>query len=172
MPADRRPLRAPARTKLPAMRWRPLTALSTLLFACHTREGSGKQLAATVIAPDSGLSSSWDLNGVIGTGQSLSVGAMGEPLRATAPSFNNLMLDLGARFFPASDPESRRLSLVALREPIRQPALRYPGPYPRNIYGETPHTCMASEITRRVLDESGGRGDYVTVHTVVGESGQ
>ncbi|HET7543390.1 MAG TPA: dockerin [Polyangiaceae bacterium] len=154
------------------MGWRPLTALSSLLLACHGGSDAGQRLAATVIAPDTGLQQSWDLNGIIGTGQSLAVGAMGLPLRATAPSFNNLKLDLGTRFFPAADPESRLLSLVALREPIRRTVLRYPAPYPGNIVGETPHTCMASEITRLLLDTTGGRGDYVTVHSVVGESGQ
>jgi hypothetical protein len=155
------------------MGWRPLTALSSLLLACHAGSNNGGQpLGATAIPPESGLQRSWDLNGIIGTGQSLSVGATGTPLRATLPSFNNLKLDLGSRFFPATDADSRRLSLVALREPIRPIVLAYPGPYPRNIYGETPHTSMASEITRQLLDRTGGRGDYVTVHTVVGESGQ
>jgi len=155
------------------MGWRPLTALSSLLLACHTgSDGAGQRLPATVIAPDTGLERGWDLNGIIGTGQSLAVGAMGLPLRATLPSFNNLKLDLGRRFFAATDADSRRLSLVALREPIRPTARGYPAPYPGNIAGETPHTCMASEITRRLLDATGGRGDYVTVHSVVGESGQ
>jgi hypothetical protein len=125
-----------------------------------------------VIPPEAGLHADWDLNGIIGTGQSLSVGAQGTPLRATLASFHNLKLDLGMRFFPASDADSSRLSLVPLREPIRPIARRYPGPYPRNIYGETPHTCMASEITRLVLAATRQHGDYVSVHTVVGESGQ
>jgi hypothetical protein len=125
-----------------------------------------------VIPPETGLQADWDLHGIIGTGQSLSVGAQGLPLRATAPSFDNLKLDLGMRFFPASDAGSSRLSLVALREPIRPMALRNRGPYPGNIYGETPHTCMASEITRLVRDATRQRGNYVSVHTVVGESGK
>ena len=156
------------------MRWRPVTAFCSLLLCCRTGSQSthGTALPATVIPPDAGLRRAWDLNGIIGTGQSLSVGAQGLPLRATAPSFNNLKLDLGTRAFPATDAASGRLSLVPLREPIRPLARRYPAPYPRNIQGETPHTCMATEITRLLLDATQQRGDYVTVHTVVGESGQ
>src|SRR6478609_489032 len=154
------------------MRWRPLTALCSLLFCCRAGSQSGERLSATVIPLDAGLRDSWDLNGIIGTGQSLSVGAQGLPLRATRPSFNNLKLDLGLRFFPATDANSSRLALRPLCEPIRPLAHGYPGPYPGNIYGETPHTCMANEITRLVREATGQSGDYVTVHTVVGESGQ
>jgi hypothetical protein len=156
------------------MRWQPLTALCSLLLCC--RAGSHKSVAeplpATVIPPDTALGTAWDLNGIIGTGQSLSVGVSGMPLRETAPSFHNLKLDLGNRFFPSTDPESSRLSLVPLREPIRAFGRGYPTPYPGNIQGETPHTSMASQITRLLLDASSGRGDYVSVHSVVGESGQ
>ena len=155
------------------MRWRPLTALCSVLLCCRAgSEGKEGRLPSTVIPPEARLHAGWDLNGVIGTGQSLSVGAQGLPLRATASSFDNLKLDLGMRFFPAGDPNSSRLSLVPLREPIRPLARRYPGPYPSNIYGETPHTCMANEITRLLRDATGQQGDYVSVHTVVGESGQ
>jgi len=154
------------------MRWRPIAALGSLLLSCRASPAEGERLAATVIPPETGLQHDWDLNGIIGTGQSLAVGAQGTPLRATASSFNNLKLDLGSRFFPALDAHSGRLSLVPLREPIRPIAHGYPAPYPGNISGETPHTCMASEITRLLLDVSHGRGDYVTVHSVVGESGQ
>jgi len=156
------------------MRWRPLTALCSFVLCCRAEPQSAgrERLPATAFPPTIGLSADWDLNGVIGTGQSLAVGAMGMPVGATAASFNNLKLDLGWRVFPATDADSRRLSLVSLREPIRRPTLHYPGPYPNNIYGETPHTAMASEITRSVRDATQQRGDYVTVHSVVGESGQ
>ncbi len=155
------------------MRWLLFAAICWLLLACRASPATSReQPARTVVPPETGLARDWDLNGIIGTGQSLSVGVRGVPLRATASSFNNLKLDLGNRFFPASDAESPRLSLVALREPIRVAAHGYPAPYPGNIYGETPHTCMASEITQLLLDASHGRGDYVTVHSVVGESGQ
>ena len=60
--------------------------------------------------------------------------------------------------------------MVSLHEPIRSLAVTYPSAYPQNLYGETPHTAMASQISALFLKDSGG--DYVTVHTVVGESGQ
>jgi hypothetical protein len=60
--------------------------------------------------------------------------------------------------------------MIPLVEPIRNYAATYPGPYPGNIYGETPHTAMADQITSLVMGAAGS--DYITVHTVVGESGQ
>lgn len=156
------------------MRWQALAALPLLLLGCRaiSKSAPSQRPAATMIPSEVGLRRGYDLNGIIGTGQSLSVGAEGRPLRATEPSFHNLKLDLGNRLFPATDPTSARLSLVPLQEPIRPFARGFPGPYPDNIYGETPHTCMANQITRLLLDASNGRGDYVSVHSVVGESGQ
>ena len=156
------------------MRWQSLPALCSLLVCCRAGSDSnaGDPLPVTLIAAESGLRPAWDLNGIIGTGQSLGVGVKGTPLRATARSFHNLKLDSGNRFWPATNSDSNRLSLVPLCEPIRPTAHGYPAPYPRNIFGETPHTCMATQITQLLLDASSGRGDYVTVHSVVGESGQ
>src|SRR5205085_9467510 len=58
--------------------------------------------------------------GVIGTGQSLSVGAASNGLVFTTPSASSLKLSLGARAMAwpidATDPE---LSLAPLAEPIR-----------------------------------------------------
>src|SRR4051795_13645136 len=60
------------------------------------------------------------LLGVIGTGQSLSVGAASNGLVFTTPSASSLKLSLGARAMSwpidATDPE---LSLAPLAEPIR-----------------------------------------------------
>ena len=156
------------------MRWQPFTALCSLLLCCRTGSDrtAGEPLPATVVPPETGLRAGWDLNGIIGTGQSLAVGVKGRPLRATAPSFHNLKLDLGHRFWPASAADDSRLSLVPLREPIRPTVRGYPAPYPGNMCGESPHTCMASQITQLLLDANSGHGDYVTVHSVVGESGQ
>jgi lysophospholipase L1-like esterase len=61
--------------------------------------------------------------------------------------------------------------MVPLVEPIRPLATGYPGPYPGNIYGQTPHSTMANQITA-LLKSTAAEKDYVTVHTVVGESGQ
>ncbi|WP_437806264.1 dockerin [Sorangium sp. So ce1078] len=112
----------------------------------------------------------WDWTGIVGTGQSLSVGAEGTPPLGTQQRFSNLKLSLGAASAPPFDPESSALSLVPLVEPIRPFATTYPSAYPKNLYGETPHTAMADQISSLVKAAAGG--DHVTVHTVVGESGQ
>lgn len=161
----------PVRMKLgPAL----LIALLICAVACSRSRSMAEDDAPASRVPDSTkMIALWDWNGIVGTGQSLGVGVEGTPLRATKPSYRNLKLDLGSRLLPApTDPSSSRLSLVPLREPIRPLSFGYPAPFPGNISGETPHTCMATQITAEVLARSGGKGDYVTVHSVVGESGQ
>jgi hypothetical protein len=114
----------------------------------------------------------WDWNGVIGTGQSLSVGA--QPNLSTTQPYSNLKLSLGSSgnaAVPPWDPTLAELSMVPLVEPIRALATGYPGPYPGNIYGETPHSAMANQITA-LVKAADAKQDYVTVHSVVGESGQ
>src|SRR5688500_1871683 len=61
------------------------------------------------------------INGIVGTGQSLSVGAdapVPSPA-ATRPRFNNLKLALGGAQVPPFDPAAPSLALVPLVEPIR-----------------------------------------------------
>ncbi len=114
----------------------------------------------------------WDWAGVIGTGQSLSVGVMGNPETPAArtPMFNNLKLSLGTLTAPPiPDPTSSELSMVPLVEPIRALSTGTLE-WPVNIFGETPHTAMADAIT--ALYQAAGGADYVTAHTVVGESGK
>jgi hypothetical protein len=114
----------------------------------------------------------WDWNGIIGTGQSLSTGT--PPVMSTVQPYNNLKLSLGAAgnaAVPPWDPNLPDLAMVPLVEPVRPLASGYPSAYPGNLYGETPHSAMAREITALARGESPAR-DYVTVHTLVGESGQ
>jgi hypothetical protein len=59
---------------------------------------------------------------------------------------------------------------VPLTEPIRPLATGYPSAYPANLYGESPHTAMGAQLT--ALAKEGGLSDFVSIHTVVGESGQ
>jgi len=114
----------------------------------------------------------WDWTGIIGTGQSLSVGALGGIVGTTPPSYSNLKLDFGgATIAPPFDPTIASLSVVPLVEPFRPGATSYPSAYPVNIYGETPHSAMATQITALVM-KAAAMHDYVTVHSVVGESGQ
>jgi hypothetical protein len=112
----------------------------------------------------------WDWAGVVGTGQSLAVGGQAPTITANAQPYHNLKLSLGTAVVPPWAPTNTSLSMVPLVEPVRAPATTYPSAYPHNIYGETPHTAMANQITALLQAASGG--DYVTVHTVVGESGQ
>jgi hypothetical protein len=153
------------------MLWRPLLLLCALLLAGQACKRP-KPPSATRLPEGLSMNETWDWNGVIGTGQSLSVGVEGRPVRAIQPSYRNLKLDVGQRSFPDTGDRSQRTSLVPLCEPIRPLTTGFPRTYPRNIYGETPHTCMASQITALVLRGASAGADYVSVHSVVGESGQ
>jgi hypothetical protein len=86
--------------------------------------------------------------------------------------FHNLKLSLGTASVtvPPYNPNDPALSTIPLTETIRAEATSYPSAYPANINGETPHTAMADQISRLYQQSPGG--DYVSVHTVVGESGQ
>ena len=111
----------------------------------------------------------WDLFGILGTGQSLSVGVEGLPVLANSRAEGHFQLRLGAGSAGPYDPEDAELALETLHEPLRELGRRYPAPYPYNINGETPHTALAiqwGELCRQHL----GR-DCSTVHSVVGESG-
>ncbi|HVV48022.1 MAG TPA: dockerin [Polyangia bacterium] len=135
--------------------------------------------------PDGGAAvatPSFDWVGVVGTGQSLSVGTT--PANLTAQPYNNKMLALNGAKVPDTgpdggvlpgvdpwDPTVGGLTIVPLVEPVRALETSYPSPYPGNIYGETLHAAMANEITRFVKAASAA-ADYITVHTIVGESGQ
>jgi hypothetical protein len=120
-------------------------------------------------------SAPWDWNGIVATGQSLGVGGSAPELIATRPSPGNLKLSLGSsnRRLPF-DPDAPELTMVPLCEPIRPLAENYPSAYPWNIWGETPHTAMANQVSALVAadTDAGGGGTHVTVHTVVGEAGQ
>ncbi len=112
-----------------------------------------------------------DWVGVIGTGQSLSVGAAaGTPISTTQP-FNNLKLhdDGPPPQYPLDG--SGDLSLIPLTERFRPPLEGWPpdGQYPNNIQGESPNAGTANEITQLWSDRMGT--DYVTIHSVVGWSG-
>jgi lysophospholipase L1-like esterase len=148
-----------------------------------TSAASTGSTSSSGTASDGGVAqTSWDWNGVVGDGQSLSVGTppgSGEHASTTQP-YNNLMLQLGnlvtanevedASIPPPWDASIPGIAMVPLVEPVRPIGAGFPRPYPVNIWGETPHAAMANEIT--ALVKMDGAADYVTVHTVVGESGQ
>jgi lysophospholipase L1-like esterase len=111
----------------------------------------------------------WDWSGIIGTGQSLSVGAQGRPLISTNQPYGNLKLATDHLPWPV-DPNDTNLALVPLVEPVGRFATNYPSSWPDNIDGETPHSAMANEITALARGNLGR--DYVSVHGAVGEDGQ
>jgi len=153
--------------------------LVSLLLVSACSSNGGKPGTATDAGADTGadagptLSFAWDWTGVIGTGQSLSVGGgdSGTPLVAKTQLYNNLKLALNGALVPPFDPTIDSLSMVPLVEPIRPTDPSYPSAYPGNLDGETPHTAMSEQITKMVMDAANGH-DYITAHTVVGESGQ
>src|SRR5262245_12614482 len=130
------------------------------------------ELVAEPGATPSAVRLLFGITGIVGTGQSLSVGAQATAFSAAAtqPHFNNLKLALNGARVPPFDPNAPALSLVSLVEPIRPLATTFPSAYPANLYGETPHAAMAAQVT--MLTRQAGAADYVTAHTVVGESGQ
>jgi hypothetical protein len=111
----------------------------------------------------------WDLNGIVGTGQSLSVGEQARDVASTRQAFGNLMLRLPPDPLPLN-PGADGFALVPLVEPLRAFATTYPSAYPLNIYGETPHTAMANQISSLARVELGRV--FRSVHSVVGENGQ
>ncbi|PYG87376.1 dockerin type I repeat protein [Ruminiclostridium sufflavum DSM 19573] len=115
-------------------------------------------------------STPWDWNGIIGTGQSLSVGCEANPAITVAQPYNNLKISLEGEMVPPWDDTNSKFRMIPLIEPVRVYGYYQGGPYPGNIFGETPHTAMANQITSLVRAASGK--DFVSVHTAVGESGQ
>ena len=111
----------------------------------------------------------WNWTGIIGTGQSLSVGAHGLPILSTNHPYHNLKLSTGHLHWPI-DPNDTNLTLAPLVEPVGRLAPNYPSAWPENIDGETPHSAMANEITALVRSNLGR--DFVSVHVAVGEDGQ
>lgn len=109
------------------------------------------------------------LVGIIGTGQSLSVGATSTPALSTQQPYENVRLrDTGSP--PLYDGVGDLLSLAPLIEPVRSDIAGGTGLYPNNIAGETPHTAMAIELSR-FADRRAGEL-FASAHTVVGESGR
>jgi hypothetical protein len=117
-------------------------------------------------APSAGA---WGWAGIIGTGQSLAVGTLPVNAAVNQQPYENLMLSLGGAAVPPFDPALPALSVVPLVEPLRPQGGGFPRAYPGNLFGETPHGAMAAQIS--ALAAAAGQ-TYVSVHTVVGESGQ
>ena len=146
---------------------------SALAVGCMPADGADEPATAEIAAEiAAGPRLLFNITGIVGTGQSLSVGAEAAAFTsaARAPHFNNLRLALNGTVVPPFNPNAPALSLVPFVEPIRPLATTFPSAYPANLYGETPHAAMAAQITQ--LARQAGAPDYVTAQTVVGESGQ
>lgn len=122
----------------------------------------------------------WNWVGIMGTGQSLSVGydPAGSYWTSTTELYGNLKLlfDGGSPLYPieggATVPGWYTAPLV---EPIRQgPACGDGGcgtpaqGYPNNLYGETGH-CALGDTMSALWASRGGAGSYTTAHSVVGQ---
>lgn len=117
----------------------------------------------------------FDWVGILGTGQSLSIGATAGTITLEQPYGNLSLLDSGP------DPKypltggTPKWSVVPLVEPLRvKVAGTGPGyddgQYPNNIAGETPHSGMANTLSW-LWKMRGAADDYVSVHSAVGWSG-
>jgi hypothetical protein len=118
----------------------------------------------------------FDWVGVIGTGQSLSIGATSTAMTLTQPFHNLKLVDTGADpKYPIDGTGAPSWATTPLVEPIRtavpgEGAGYGDGQYPDNISGETPHSGMANALTA-LFAARGGTQDYVTAHSIVGWSG-
>jgi hypothetical protein len=119
----------------------------------------------------------FDWVGVVGTGQSLSVGAASQSMTTTQPFGNLKLVDNGPdpKYPIAPDTGAPQWEAVPLVEPIREYVAGSgpgydDGQYPNSVGGETPHSGMANTLSR-LWQERGGEGQYVTAHSVVGWSG-
>jgi hypothetical protein len=114
----------------------------------------------------------WDVAGIIGTGQSLSVGKGAPDILFQPDPLGNLKLELGGElpWEPPGNHEDPKHFLAPLSEPIRDFGQLYPSAYPLNIFGQTLHGAMAHQISCLVQSEFGR--SYASVHSVVGEDGQ
>jgi len=138
----------------------------SLLIACAALTSCSSPGAR--LKSGAALKPAWDWTGIIGTGQSLSIGARSKGVSTNQP-YGNLKLSTGHLPWPV-DPNDPNLALVPLVEPIGRLAPRYPSSWPENITGETPHSAMANEISALVRADMGR--DFVSVHSAVGEDGQ
>ena len=140
-----------------------------LLGSCGTGAGVAVRPAsppAPRVAPAVAVVPRYDWIGIVGTGQSLSVGASGRPVLTTTQPFHNLKLQAEGPIPGHPLDESGALSLVPLVEPIRPFWSGGSTEYPNNVFGETPHSAMANELSALA------GADYVTLHTVVGWGGR
>lgn len=148
------------------------------------RGGSGNAGTAqggtgnSVVDPGVAGEAPYDWVGVIGTGQSLSVGWEAPAISTMPSAYGNIVLhdDGPDPRYPIDDSGSPVWSYVPLSEPVRMPVDGYGDSpeYPNNIWhagdlvGESPHSAMADTVSEFCLARE---HTCVTAHTVVGVGG-
>jgi hypothetical protein len=138
------------------------------------RDAESESLADASLPP---LKSPFDWVGVVGTGQSLSIGATAQNMSKTQPFKNLKLVDTGPdpKYPIAANTGTPQWATTPLIEPIRSNSAGMgagynDGQYPNNMSGESPHSGMANTLSA-FWTARGGVGDYVTAHSVVGWSG-
>ncbi|CAN5777737.1 hypothetical protein BH09MYX1_BH09MYX1_42670 [soil metagenome] len=143
----------------------PIIPTYAPIASAATDAGDGIDAATLTASPR------YDWVGIIGTGQSLAVGSGGRPVITTTQPFHNLKLTSAGPMPEHPLDEGLLPALVPLVEPIRAYGhLKASFQYPNNIFGETPHSAMANQLSAIALDRD--HLDYVTIHTVVGWGGR
>ena len=115
---------------------------------------------------DAGAPREWV--GIIGTGQSLSVGAGANPAVSTTQAYGGLkLIETGATTNYPLDGKGT-WSTRPMTEPIRAKSnCTFCLEYPDNVNGgETPHTAMSTQLS--VLSLARGPREFITAHSVVG----
>jgi hypothetical protein len=142
--------------------------------------GGAKGLAGAAGSAQTAGVSPFDWVGVIGTGQSLSVGCCDSAPISTSQPFQNLKLEDSGPDpkYPLDAGGAPHWAAVPLTEPIREPVPGYGNcsyppdncQYPNNIFAksETPHSGMANQLSASWRARG---GDYVSAHSVVGVGG-
>ena len=131
--------------------------------------GTGGDGNAVAAAPT--LGQRYDVVGIVGTGQSLSVGVAGNYCSLDyEPAFDHVKLADAAGVWALSDPNAPSLYLLPLTEPLRPFYATGIDTYPHNLYGVTQHTALAHQLS--ALSMAHRQVDYPTAATVVGESGR
>lgn len=141
------------------------TCVTALLTAFCSQTHA--QTAPAGAAPKAHIA--WDWTGIIGTGQSLAVGARAPTVASITQPYHNMMLSKGKLSWPI-DPNAEELKLVPLVEPAGRKANGYPSAWPGNLDGETPHSSMGNTITALTMAQF--NRDLISIHTEVGENGQ
>src|SRR5260370_31421688 len=123
--------------------------------------GEGPKDAASGEPPP--LKPPFDWVGIVGTGQSLSVGYAAGSISTTQPFKNLKLVDTGPdpKNPISADGGAAILATTPLVEPIRPRLQGYPDDqYPNNIYGETPHSGMANTLSAMWVAISGRRFQF------------